>query len=134
MRLLLCLFLAVGTATFVADEDAAPAASTAAAVTVTVWPQGKGAHKPVRRWTLRCGPAGGTHPQPRRACAALLADPALLRPLPRDVACTQVYGGPHLGQIRGTVRGSAIRASYSRGNGCEIFRWNALRAVFVVRV
>ena len=115
---------------------AAPASAGGGATrtTVTVWPQGKERGRPSRTWTLACNPARGTHPNPSRACASLLAHRALLRPLPRRIACTQVYGGPQVGRIDGVVAGKRVRVTYTRANGCEIARWNALRPVLSPRV
>jgi hypothetical protein len=41
------------------------------------------------------------------------------------VACTQIYGGDQLA----TITGAGVQASFSRANGCEIARWDALRPV-----
>ncbi len=76
-----------------------------ARLTITVWPKGKSG--PSTTWTLRCGPVGGTLPSPGRACRALARHPEALRPVPKDIA-----------------------AWLNRTNGCEIDRWNALKALF----
>jgi hypothetical protein len=75
--------------------------------------------------TLTCDPDGGTHPDPAAACDALLRHEDALEPVPQDVACTEIYGGPQLA----TISGPGVQASFSRQNGCEIARWDALRAV-----
>lgn len=78
-------------------------------------------------WTLRCDPPGGTHPDPAAACAALdRAGAAALPPVPADLACTQIYGGPETARITGTWKGSPVDATLARNNGCEISRWNRL--------
>jgi hypothetical protein len=81
-------------------------------------------------WKLTCDPAGGTHPDPEAACAALAAKGAsALPPVPEDRMCTQIFGGPQTARITGTWRGEPVNATFSRTNGCEISRWTALEAV-----
>ena len=81
-------------------------------------------------WTLTCDPAGGTHPDPAAACRILQAHGATaLPPVRKDVACTQVYGGPQRATITGTWQGRPVRSSFSRVNGCEISRWDLLRGL-----
>lgn len=101
----------------------------AADLTVTVDATGEGA---VTTFTLTCEPAGGDHPDADAACAAIAAagGPAAFEPTPRDVACTEQWGGPQTATVEGTVDGETIRADFSRTNGCEISRWDALEALF----
>ena len=81
-------------------------------------------------WTLTCDPAGGTHPNPAAACAALAARGTdALPPKRKDVACTQVYGGPQRATVTGTWQGKPVRSSFSRTDGCEIRRWDLLRGL-----
>jgi hypothetical protein len=83
-----------------------------------------------RTWTLTCDPPGGTHPDPDAACAALAAKgEAALPPKRKDVACTEVYGGPERATITGTWQGRQVRSSFSRTDGCEIRRWDLLRGL-----
>jgi|SRR3954453_582509 hypothetical protein len=78
-------------------------------------------------WTLTCDPAGGTHPDPTAACAALAAKGATAMPaVAKDVMCTQQYGGPQTAKITGTWKGETVDSSFSRTDGCEISRWQAL--------
>lgn len=102
-----------------------PAGSVAADLTVELDETGSGA---VIRMTLTCAPAGGDHPDPAAACAALEQPDALeaFAPVPRNVACTELYGGPQVATVVGTVDGQAVRADFSRVNGCEIGRWDTL--------
>jgi Subtilisin inhibitor-like len=115
---------------------ALPAAGSAAGqagdarLSITVWPEGRGDGKVVRQLTLRCGPAGGSHPTPARACRRLFSNLPALRPVPRDRACTRVYGGPQQALLTGTVNGRRIRAAFNRRNGCELKRWARLAPVF----
>lgn len=82
-----------------------------------------------RTWTLRCDPPGGTLPDAAKACAALAKAKKPFRPTPKHQMCTQIYGGPQHATIKGTWKGRQVSASYSRKNGCEIHRWNAIKPV-----
>lgn len=95
-------------------------------LTITLDETGTGAS--TQTWSLTCQPAGGDHPDPDAACAALLAagGAAAFTPTPRDAMCTEIYGGPQLATVTGTVDGTTIDATFSRTNGCEISRWEAL--------
>ncbi|GAB2783133.1 SSI family serine proteinase inhibitor [Streptomyces daliensis] len=81
-------------------------------------------------YSLECGPTGGDHPNAQGACDALAAasdrgaNP--FEPVAPDTKCTMIYGGPASAHIVGTWRGREIDARFSRGNGCEIRRWDAL--------
>ncbi len=94
---------------------------------ISISPGGKEA--PTKLWTLRC-PNGGTLPQPASACTHLdrLADP--FAPVPKDVACTEVFGGPQIADVQGTFRGEPVDARFTRTDGCEIARWNRVRFLF----
>lgn len=77
----------------------------------------KGAVPVVKKF--RCDDAGMA-----AVCADLTS--ALLQPVPKDKACTMIYGGPQTASVVGTLRGSAVGAEFSRTDGCEIDRWNQL--------
>ena len=47
-------------------------------------------------------------------------------PTPANMACTQQYGGPQTAQVTGTLHGERIDATFSREQGCEIARWDAV--------
>jgi hypothetical protein len=91
---------------------------------ISISPGGKEA--PTRLWTLKC-PAGGTLPNPARACRGLEALEDPFAPVPKNAACTAIYGGPQIAEVRGRFRGRTINARFARGNGCEIARWNRVR-------
>lgn len=82
-----------------------------------------------RVWRLRCDPPGGTHPNPAGACAALARAKNPFAPVPTGTVCAQIYGGPQTAAITGVWRGRTVSAHYTRRNGCETARWNALSAV-----
>jgi hypothetical protein len=96
---------------------------------ITVWPDGQGTSGK-KSYTLRCAPAGGTLPHPAAACTKLMKLKRPFAPTPRNVACTQIYGGPQEALVTGRFRGTRIRASFSRKDGCEIARWNRVRFLF----
>jgi hypothetical protein len=99
-------------------------------LTVTYWPQGKNGAS--REATLTCDPAGGTHPDPQKACDLLASDAAALDPVPENSACTLLYGGPQEATIVGTLDGEKVNATFNRSGGCEIDRWDRMEAVLQV--
>ncbi len=96
-----------------------------AGLTITVDSTGSGS---TQTWTLTCDPPGGTHADPEWACAAIEAAGGVeaFEPVPRDAVCTEIYGGPATAHVEGTVDGQSVNADFSRTNGCEIARWDAL--------
>ena len=118
---LVAVLLAVTAAT---TASAATTATTA--LRVTYW---EDVAKPSESitWTLRCNPARGSLPRPARACSRLAAGGArLFARLPRNIVCTEIYGGPQRARVVGTVNGRRIFATYARSNGCEIDRWQRI--------
>jgi hypothetical protein len=89
----------------------------------------RGGESPTKVWTLRC-PAGGTLPNAARACKRLLALERPFAPTPKQAACTLIYGGPQVADVRGTFKGRRVKARFTRKNGCEIERWNRVRFLF----
>jgi len=100
-------------------------ATAVTSLTIFVWPQGLDG--PSQRWTLRCGPTGGTLPARVAACRRLYALTNPFRRVPEDAVCTQIYGGPQVARIVGTYRGRRVWTQFQRRNGCEIARWDRLR-------
>jgi len=85
----------------------------------------------VTTYSLSCEPAGGDHPDPAAACAALaVAGAEAFGPPDPNQACTEIYGGPQTATVTGTLAGAPVNSTFSRQNGCEIARWDALTAVF----
>lgn len=75
--------------------------------------------------------AGTTLPEPVAALAAVERfgeDIFFPQPGPPKV-CTQQYGGPQVAVVTGTFRGRAVHATFTRTDGCEIARWNAMGAL-----
>jgi hypothetical protein len=105
-------------------EASKPMPSSPASAThleVEYWPQGVGSES--RRSTLDCPP--GSALEACRLLASAGAD--LFAPVPKDVACNEIYGGPQVAEVRGTFRGRPVNARFNRTNGCEIERWNRMQ-------
>lgn len=119
--LLTALLLTVG-------AGPATARSTArTSLTVTFWAEGQSTTAGKDVWTLTCDPAGGTLRRPGRACQRLTSGGrALFAPLRKGLICTQIYGGPQVALVTGTLAGHRLWARFQRRNGCEIDRWNRL--------
>jgi hypothetical protein len=117
--------VAVAIAALCAAADA-PAMPSVTFLRVTYWNDGANADASVT-WTLRCGPPSGTLPRPAAACRRLArGGPTLFAPVPKDIVCTEIYGGPQKARVVGTVAGRRIWATFTRVNGCHIDRWNRL--------
>ena len=96
------------------------------ALKVTYWENGRGTSTPVT-WTLRCNPARGSLPRPAVACRRLVkGGPKLFAAVPPDTVCTEIYGGPQVARVTGTVKGTRVWTTFTRTNGCEISRWQRL--------
>lgn len=76
--------------------------------------------------------AASTVPDPAAALAALeqsgekIFFPASAPPQ----NCTQQYGGPEVATVTGTFKGRDVNAAFSRTDGCQISRWQALAPLF----
>lgn len=102
-----------------------PAEAPETSIEVTLWPSGR-EKGPEHSALLECKPSGGSHERADEACTALAEQEDALAPVPGNVACTQIFGGPEEARVAGVVRGRAIDARFSRNNGCEIDRWDRL--------
>ena len=70
--------------------------------------------------TLRCQPAGGTHPAPARACATLArvnGDPGRLKPA--EGFCTMHYA-PVTATATGRWKGERVRYRQTFSNACVL--------------
>ena len=120
-------------ASIVALLIAATSATTGSAATssvttlrITYWEDSAKPGESVT-WTLRCAPPRGSLAQPARACRKLAAGGVrLFVPTPKNVACTEIYGGPQRARVVGVLDGKRVRATFSRTNGCEIARWQRI--------
>ena len=95
---------------------------------ITVWPEGPG--KARQTYTLRCAPAAGTLPKRAAACARLARMTRPFAPTPKNVVCTQLYGGPAEALVTGRLRGYSVNARFGRQDGCEVARWNRVAFLF----
>lgn len=104
-----------------AADDTPGSQSPGTRLELTVWPKGEG-NGPPRATTLTCdGPASDA------GCAVIAAEGAsLFEPTPGNMACTELYGGPQEARVTGSVDGRAVDARFSRKDGCEIARWDAI--------
>ena len=117
--------LAVLAASIAGSSSASPTTASSTQLSVSYWPNGTD-EGPMKTWTLRCNPAGGTLVRPGRACLKLAA---MRNPFARpsaDQMCTQQYGGPDQARITGTYRGRQIWVALSLTDGCQIARFHAL--------
>jgi hypothetical protein len=101
------------------------AGTTALEISISV----KGSERPTKVWTLRC-PDTGTLPDAARACMKLDRLDRPFAPVPKQKACTAIYGGPQVAAVTGTFKGQPVDARFARGDGCEIARWNRLAFLF----
>ena len=83
---------------------------------------------PPRRWTLRCDPVGGTHPDAAKACRVLLHAKNPFAPIPRGATCP-VNAMARTATIKGTWFGHPIDAIFIQ-NGCGSPRWAKIRQIF----
>jgi Subtilisin inhibitor-like len=127
MRLLACTLAAFASIACTSSMRTYPGPPTD--LRITVWPQGKGKGEP-RKARLQCDPAGGTFASPAEACRRLAALKSPFAPVPPDVACTQIYGGPDVAVVTGRFRMRHLWTAFRRTNGCEIARWNRVAFLF----
>lgn len=112
--------------TVTTPSDATPGEPVAADLTITV---DDGAGRTASH-SVTCEPAGGDVPDPEGACAALASSWATaFPPVPKDQACTMIFGGPERATVSGTVAGEQVLAEFNRSNGCEIDRWQLVEQI-----
>jgi hypothetical protein len=93
-------------------------------VTISADPDGDGPDRE-RSARLRC-----RRTDARSVCNLLRSLPrAAFEPVPAEVSCAQIFGGPHTGRIRGVVRGRRVLAGYDRTDSCEIDRYDRVAPV-----
>jgi hypothetical protein len=105
---------------------AAPAQPAETSLSITLWEQGREQKAEPTRWTLRCGPVGGTLPRRAAACDRLRKLQQPFAPIRKDLICTDVYGGPQQAVIAGRHEGRRVWVALAARNGCEIALWNRL--------
>ena len=100
------------------DDDSSYSPIEETELTITLYDGGSG--EPGERAEVSCPGANA----PQAACRAieeLPEDPAA--PVPAGTPCTEIYGGPDVVTIEGTLQTEAIDARLTRENGCEIERF-----------
>ena len=80
----------------------------------------------VRRVQVACDPIGpdASDETCRRLGGLTKAD---LAPVPDETACAEIYGGPAVATVTGTLRGEPVRARFSLTDACQIERWRRNR-------
>jgi Subtilisin inhibitor-like len=81
-----------------------------------------------RHYTLRCDPAGGTHPHPAATCAALLAIKHPFAKPKRHQMCPMIMASSKRMIISGTWYGQKIHKTVLDG-GCDLALWTKLNQV-----
>ena len=82
-----------------------------------------------KHWTLQCDPAGGTHPDPAKACAVLLKAKDPFTPLPKFVSCPMILVGTKTATVKGTYFGKHVDITLTEG-GCDLSRWAQIGQIF----
>jgi hypothetical protein len=88
-----------------------------------------GQGKPDTHWTLHCDPAGGTHPDPAKACAVLLKAKAPFAPVTKVGACPMILAGSKSAIVKGTYFGQHVDTTFVEG-GCQFARWAKIGQIF----
>jgi Subtilisin inhibitor-like len=76
-------------------------------------------------WTLRCDPAGGTHPHAAAACSALMAMKEPFAPPPAHQMCPMILASAKRATFSGTWFGTKVQRTIADG-GCDLARWSQL--------
>jgi hypothetical protein len=84
---------------------------------------------PSKHWTLRCDPAGGTHPDPAAACAVLLKSKNVFAPLPKGIMCPMIRVGTKTAIVKGTYFGKHVDTTFTPG-GCKLAQWEQIGQIF----
>lgn len=123
-----CLLAAATLGVAACGSVAAPSAAPAKPkVSLRIIVQGAPG-KPAKHWTLTCDPAGGTHPDPAAACAALKAVKQPFAPPPPGQMCPMILASAGRATFSGTYYGVKVHRTIIDG-GCYLARWNKLHQV-----
>ncbi len=121
------LIAAVCAAAAACGSTVAPAASPAPKVSLDIKVTGGSAA--AQHWTLRCDPAGGTHPDPAAACRVLLHARNPFAPVPRGIMCPMIIAGTKEAKVTGIYFGQHIDTTFTQG-GCQLARWDRIGQIF----
>ena len=121
-----CLFALAAAGCGGGDGDSQGAGALAVDLTVTLRP--KGPDGPAKTHEIKCERVG---PEASSTVCKGLAGvtPAQFEPVPANVACTEIYGGPGVARVQGTLNGKQVDARFELTNGCEIERWDRNRVL-----
>jgi hypothetical protein len=122
----IAVFVAVIVAIVGCGASSAGTSTPSTDLRVSFFPEGRSAEATRTLWTLRCEPTGGTLPKRAAACQKLDAMKNPFAPLPKDLQCTDIFGGPEQALIAGTHNGRRVWVVLGQRNGCEIARWKKL--------
>jgi len=102
----------------------APAPKVSLDITVSTTPSA-----PTKHWTLKCDPAGGTHPDPAAACAVLLKAKDPFAAPPKGMMCPMIRVGTKTAIVKGTYFGKYVDVRFTPG-GCDLAKWNEVGQIF----
>ncbi len=78
---------------------------------------------------------GDTAPNSAESMCLALNDDAigtrLIAGVPGDRLCTEIYGGPQVAEIKGTLDGESVDTTIDRTNGCGIDDWDRLLSILL---
>ncbi len=109
-----------------ADGDGEAPPPSATNVSLTLDADGPGGEKP-RSATVVCKGSSGAGDSACALLGQLPADP--VAPTPPATACTEIFGGPDVLAVEGTLRGERVDTELTRVNGCEIERYERFAAI-----
>jgi hypothetical protein len=81
-------------------------------------------------------PGGATLPVPNKAAACrklLRLGAGGFAPVPSNVACTAIYGGPAIAEVGGLLNGQLLKARFTRTDGCQIARWDRFKFLLPIK-
>jgi Subtilisin inhibitor-like len=107
----------------ISSSPAAAAPKASLSITVLDGPGSK-----LQHWTLRCDPAGGTHPHAAAACAALLALKTPFAKAPAGQMCPMILASAKRATFTGTWYGQKVDRTIVDG-GCDLAKWSKLGQV-----
>jgi hypothetical protein len=106
-----------------------PASSTQAAKASLDIQVSHGHGTAITHRTLRCQPAGGTEPDPARACRVLAGVKNPFGPLPKGIMCPMIIAGTKMAKVTGTWDGKPVNVTINDG-GCWLSRWAKFGQIF----
>jgi hypothetical protein len=110
------------------DDDDEPGRAPAAAARLEVIVRPAEGEAPVRQVQVACEVVGAdaSITSCRRLRGFSRAD---LAPVPKGMACAEIYGGPAVATVRGTLGDERVEARFNLTDACEIARWRRNRAL-----